>query len=95
MRRNDLVCDRCDGVLGANVASGYGIGLTVEYHHPKKLDLCKDCEKSFALWLGKHPHSGVPLAQIAAGNATGQGYPSAEQAREAMQNHPILSVRDG
>src|SRR5438552_3644669 len=61
MRINELRCDRCEAKLGENKAAGYGVALMVEYHHPKKLDLCPQCEKDFHLWLGKHPVTGAKI----------------------------------
>jgi NAD-dependent SIR2 family protein deacetylase len=67
-------CDRCGVVLPRS----RGI-ITVNYHHPRKLDLCRDCEGEFTIWLGKLPLWGTPLADIVAGRASGDGYPSREQ----------------
>ena len=67
-------CDRCDKKI-----KRYGVGLEVQYHHPRKLDLCQECVGLFTLWLGKHPLWDTPLDQILAGTATGDGYPTKAQ----------------
>jgi hypothetical protein len=67
-------CDRC----AKPMTHPRGI-ITVNYHHPRTLDICEDCEDEFTIWLGKHPLWGTPLADIAAGRASGEGYPSPER----------------
>lgn len=58
-RETKWICDRCRKDLSQG--AGYGIGLTVEYHHPKKLELCPECENEFTIWLGHHPLWGTTL----------------------------------
>lgn len=75
MRVDEHRCDRCAKRLGAH----RGLDLIAQYHHPRTIELCDECEGAFAIWLGKHPHSGVPLQDMIAGRATGQGYPTRAQ----------------
>lgn len=72
--QQQLRCDRCEAPL----THPRGI-ITVNYHHPRTLDICRDCEGEFTLWLGKHPLWNTSLDNILAGLATGDGYPTAEQ----------------
>jgi hypothetical protein len=53
--------------------------ITVNYHHPRTLDICESCEGEFTIWLRKHPLWGTSLADIIAGRASGVGYPTQEQ----------------
>lgn len=78
-RVTDRVCDRCRGTVGHGGDLRLGISVTVNYHHPKTLDLCVDCEGELTIWLGRHPLWGTPLDQILAGGASGEGYPSRER----------------
>lgn len=80
MKIQHHVCDRCMRPFDGNHKQSFGRKLTVHYHHEKELELCKECEGSFTLWLRKHPGGSSSLDAILRGLATGDGYPYKEQA---------------
>jgi hypothetical protein len=65
--------------------------IEVQYHHPKKLDLCKDCEAEFMLWLGQHALFGHTVQQVAEGRAMGDGTPSQERAQEYLAERQLIA----
>lgn len=81
MRVAEHRCDRC----GVQLGSHRQLTLEAKSHHPVEIELCPLCESEFALWLGKVPWSGTAIAKIAEGGAVGDGYPTAERAREYLR----------
>lgn len=69
------ICDRCGEDLGIYSRKT----MTVNYHHPVTLDLCKTCEGEFMLWLGQHPLWKDDFTATLAGRSMGDGYPSRER----------------
>lgn len=77
MRTEKHLCDRCEREI-----DGPYLTVTVNYHHPRTLDICRECETDFTLWLGKHPLWGTTLDELLQGSHHGAGNPSKERIEE-------------
>lgn len=84
------ICDRT--WCGKPISVPYQT-ITVNYHHPRTLDLCKECEAEFMLWLGQHPLWGHSVQKVADGHAMGDGTPSRARAQEFLEEREMLVSR--
>lgn len=84
MKVTEHRCDRCGHVFGPHEPH---ITFTINYHHPRTLDICRSCEGLFVFWLGKHPGGETSLETILAGRASGNGYPSKDQIEAYKAEH--------